>query len=72
MFPVAEHAYINSATNEHKLTPFFGNYGFQPRTEWMKEREAHKPGERLYAQWIQDIHREAKRTLENTRESIRK
>jgi len=72
LLPLAEHAYNNSATNAHKMTPFFANYGFHPQTEWMKEREAHNPGATLYAHWMQDINREAKQTLENTRESMRK
>jgi len=33
----AEHAYNNLATNAHKKTPFFANYGFDTETEWMEE-----------------------------------
>jgi len=54
------------------MTRFFANYGFHPQTEWMKEREAHNPGVTLYAHWMQDIHQQAKQTLENTRESMKK
>jgi len=72
LLPLAEHAYNNSATNAHKMTPFFGNYGFHPQTEWMKERDAHNPGATMYAHWMQDIHQQAKQTLENTRESMKK
>ena len=43
LLPLAEHIYNNSATNAHKITPFFANYGFDLQTEWMKEREAHNP-----------------------------
>jgi len=38
----------------------------------MKERAAHTLGATLYAHWMQDIHQEAKPTLENTRESLKK
>jgi len=69
---LAEHAYNNSSTNAHKITPFFANYGFHPQTEWMKEREAHNPGATLYAHGMQDIHQQVKHTLENTRESMKK
>jgi len=72
LLPLAEHADNNSATNAHKMTPFFANYVFHPQTEWMKEREAHNPGATLYAHWIQDIHGQAKQTLENTRELMKK
>jgi len=54
------------------MTPFFANYGFHPQTEWMKERESHKPRATMYAHWMQDIHQQAKETLENTRESMKK
>jgi len=72
LLPLAQHAYNNSATNAHKMTPFFANYGFHPQTEWMKEREAHNPGATMYAHWMQDIHQQAKQTLENARESMKK
>jgi len=72
LLPLVEHAYSNSATNAHKMTPFFATYGFHPQTAWMKEREAHNPGATLYAHWMQDIHQQAKQTLENTGESMKK
>jgi len=72
LLPLAEHAYNNSATNAHNMTPFFANYGFHPQTEWMKAREAQNPGATLYGQWMQDIHQQAKQTLQHTRESMKK
>jgi len=72
LLPVAEYAYNNSATNAHKMTPFFANYGFHPQREWMKESEAQNPRATMYAHWRQDIHRQAKETLENTRELMKK
>jgi len=49
LLPLAKPAYSNTATNAHKMTLFFANYGFHPQTEWMKEREAHNPGATMYA-----------------------
>jgi len=72
LLPLAKQAYNNSATNAHKMTPCFANYGFHPQTEWMKEREAQNPGATLYVHWMQDIHPQAKQTLENTWESMKK
>jgi len=72
LLPLAEHAYNNSATNAHKMTPFFANYGFHPQTAWLKEREAHNPRATMYAHWMEDIHRQAKQTLENTQEWMKK
>jgi len=54
------------------MTHFFANYGFHPQSEWMKEREAHNAGTTMYVPWMQDIHRQASQTLENTRESMKK
>jgi len=72
LLPLVEHAYNNSATNAHKMTPFFANYGFHPHPESMKEREAHNPGATMYAHWMQYIYQEAKQTLKKTRESMKK
>jgi len=38
----------------------------------MKEREAHCPGATMDPHLMPDIHRQAKQTLENTRESMKK
>ena len=44
LLPLAEYAYNNSKASAHKLTPFFPNYGFDPQTEWLKERDVQNPG----------------------------
>ena len=49
LLPLATHAYNNSRTNPHGMSPFYANYGFHPEKEWMKEREARNPGAALYA-----------------------
>jgi len=72
LLPLAEQAYNNSATNAHKMTPCLANYGFHLQTEWMEGREAQNPGATLYVDWMQDIHPQAKQTLENTWESMKK
>ena len=72
LLPLAEHAYNNSATNAHGMSPFYANYGFHPQTEWMKEREACNPGAGLYAHWMQTTHQKAKAALEKTREDMSK
>jgi len=69
---LAEHAYDNSATNAHKMTPCFANYGLPAQTESMEERAAHNPEVTMYAHWMKDIHRQAKQTLENPVGSMKK
>jgi len=69
---LAEHAYNNSTTKAHGMSPFYANYGFHPQTEWMKEREAQTPGAGLYVHWMQVTHQHARKALEQTREEMRK
>jgi len=72
LLPLAEHAYNNSTTNAHKMTPFYANYGFHPQTEWMKEREAQNPGAGMYVHWMKTVHQKAKEALEQTRIAMAK
>jgi len=72
MLPLAEYTYNNSKTSAHKLTPFFTNYGFHPQTEWMKEREAQNPGATMYTHWMKRVQENARTTLEQTREAMKK
>ena len=72
LLPLAEHAYNNSATNVHKMTPFFANRRFQPQTEWVREKRARGPRAIMYAHWMQDIHRQGKQTLESRWELMKK
>jgi len=72
LLPLAEHAYNNSITNAHGMSPFYANYGFHPQTECMKEREAQNPGAGLYVHWMQVTHQHARKALEQTREEMSK
>ena len=72
VLPIIEHAYNNLATNALWVSPFYVNYGFHPRTEWMKEDEARKPGVGLYAHWMQTTHHKAKGAREITWEDMSK
>ena len=54
------------------MSPFYANYGFDPQTEWMKEREARNPGAQLYAHRMQTTHLKAHEALDQTRESMNK
>ena len=72
LLPLAEYAYNNSKASAHKLTPFFANYGFQPQTEWMKERETPNPGATMYTHWMKTIPEKARTTLDQTREAMKK
>lgn len=64
--PLAEHAYTNSAMNAYKMTLFWSYYGFNPQTGCIKNRAAHMAGVTIYKHWMQDMHQQAKQTLENS------
>ena len=70
--PLAEYSYNNSKASAHKLTPFFANYGFHPQTEWMKEGAVQNPGATMYTHWMQTVQNNARKTLEQTREAMKK
>jgi len=72
MLRLAEYAYNNSKASAHKFTPFFANYGFHPQTEWIKEREAQNPGATMYTHWMKTVQENARTTLEQTREAMKK
>ena len=72
LLPLAEFAYNNSATNAHRMTPFYANYGFHPQTEWMKERDAQNPGAGQYSHWMKGVHEKARKALDQTGEAMRK
>ena len=72
LLPIAEPAYNNSVTNAQKMPPFFGNYGFHPQMEWMKEIKAQNHGATMYGHSMHDILQKVKETLANTRESRKK
>ena len=72
LLPLAEYACKNSKASAHKLTPFFANYGFHPQTEWMKERDVQNPGATMYNHWMQTVQNKARKTLEQTREAMKK
>ena len=72
LLPLAEYAYNNSKANAHKLTPFFANYGFHSQTEWMKERDVQNPGATTYTHGMQTVQNKSRKTLEQTREAMKK
>ena len=69
---MAAYAYNNSKASVHKLIPFFANYRFHPYTECMKEREAQNPGATIYRHWIKSVQENARTTLDQTREAMKK
>ena len=70
LLPLAELGYNNSATSAHGMTLFFANYGYHPKTEWLKESEAHHAGADMYGHWMKMIHQKARESLDKTSEAM--
>ena len=54
------------------MSPFFANYGFHPRTNWLVEKESKNPASRNYALWMESEHELCLKHLEETRKRMGK
>ena len=70
LLPLAEYAYNNSATTATQMSPFFANYGFHPRNNWLVEKESKNPTSRNYAHWMESVHELCMKRLEESRECM--
>jgi hypothetical protein len=61
---MAEYAYNNSVTSATGMSPFFANYGFNPKTTWFKQTETKNPAAELYSHWLKEVHEQCKEHLE--------
>ena len=72
LLPLAEFAYNNSITQATKMTPFYANYGYNPRTIWPSDGEGKNLASKAYAHWMREVHKRASKTLEDTRATMSK
>jgi len=72
LLPLAEFAYNNSITQATKMTPFYANYGFNPRTIWPSDKEGKNPASKAYGHWMKATHQRASIALQDTRASMSK
>jgi len=70
LLPMAEFAYNNSATMGNSMSPFYANYGFHPVAVGTASTEPLNPASTVYAHWMQAIHDEARKGLEEARERM--
>jgi hypothetical protein len=54
------------------MTPFYTNYGFNPKTIWPANTDGKNPASKAYAHWMKSVHERASKTLEDTRASMSK
>ena len=66
LLPICEYVYNNSITSATKFSPFYANYGFNPRTNWLTDVEPCNPSSKLYAHYLKVTHDQVSKTLEET------
>jgi len=72
LLPMAEFAYNNSATTGNGMSPFYANYGFHPAAVGPASTEPLNPASTAYALWMQAVHEEARKGLEEAQERMRR
>ena len=70
LLPMAEYAYNNSVTTATGFSPFYANFGFNPRTNWPTETTPVNPSSDLYGHYMSSVHDQCKRNLEVTRAAM--
>jgi hypothetical protein len=70
MLPMAEYAHNNSRHSDTKITPFYANYGYEPRTNWPMEIQFRNPGSELYGHYMVDVCRKLENQLEQSRKKM--
>ena len=54
------------------MTPFYANYGYNPRTIWPSDGEGKNPTLKAYGHWMKEVHNQASKTLEDTQSAVSK
>jgi len=72
MLAMAEYAYNNSKHSATKVSPFYANYVFEPRTTWPTEIQFKSPASELYGHYMNSVHQSLKDRLELAMKSMRK
>jgi transposase InsO family protein len=72
LLPYAEFAYNNSEASATGFSPFYANFGYNPRSAWGLEAEPKNPTATNYIKWIQEVHNSCKDSLITARERMGK
>jgi len=72
MLAMAEYAYNNSKHSATKISPFYANYRYEPRTNWPTEVQFRNPASELYAHYMNTIHEKLKEKLSEARGNMAK
>ena len=69
---MAESAYNNSKHTATKISLFYANYGFEPRTNWPTEIQCQNQASELYGHYRTSLHSKLSKQLEQWIEAMRK
>jgi len=73
LLPMVEFAFNNSVTIGNGVSPFFANYGFHPATlDPPGKEEPLNPASTVYGHWMQTVHEESRKGLEEAQERMRR
>jgi len=72
LLPMAEYAYNNSVTTPTGFSPFYANYGYNPRTNWPVDAEPKNPSSTVYIHYMSSVHDLCRENLEKAREVMGK
>jgi len=72
LLPMAEFAYNNSITMGNGMSPFYANYGFHPVSSDPAASGPLNPVSKLYAHWMQGVHKASAEQLEAAHERMRR
>jgi len=70
LLPMAEFTCNNSITTENGMSPFYANYGFHPVAMDPASTEPLNPASKVYAHWMNTVHDESQKGLEEAQERM--
>jgi hypothetical protein len=72
MLAMAEYAYNNSKHSATKISPFYANYGFEPRSNWPMKILFRNPASELYGHYMESVFSRVTEGLQVSIEAMRK
>jgi len=70
LLPMAEFTYNNSLTTGNGMSSFYANYGFHPVAMNPASTEPLNPASKVYAHWMNTVHDESRKGLEEAQERM--
>jgi len=72
MLAMAEYDYNILKNSSTKISPFYANYGFEPRTSWPTEIQFWNPASGMYGHYMTTVHQKLRERLAESVELMKK